>query len=236
MAENNRILLFSGGLDSVILKQMFDFGQNECLFVKMNTPENRLEEAYIDKFFPGVHKAYLPLSQYSLPNNIIPFRNNMLALIGAQYSNNIYFAFTSGDTTKDKDYVFKAQMEGMLNYFATSPDKVHYQAPYTIHIPFKPFSKTELLSNYMDKFGFRNTKSILLLSRSCYSGDNKECGKCRSCLRKYVAACATHPDLGEAVKEWMQEDPTEHIFTFFDESQKKGRSEKELEDIKKCIE
>ena len=130
MAEyQKRILMFSAGLDSFIVKTIFHFTNDECLFVRMGIPENKMEEKHIDKYFPGVIKADLPISEHSLSNNIIPFRNHMLSLLGGQFGNVITFGFTAGDTTRDKDYIFKSQMEGTMNYFALSADKVRFPAP-----------------------------------------------------------------------------------------------------------
>jgi 7-cyano-7-deazaguanine synthase in queuosine biosynthesis len=202
----------------------------------MGTEENEQEERYVDKISIGaVRKVDLPLRQYELPNKIIPYRNHMLAMVASNYANNIYFGFTAGDTTKDKDYVFKAQIEGILNYFSSSPDKVRIPGPYTIHMPLKPYTKGEIVKMHLDRFGYRKTEQLLLQSKSCYKGSENGCGVCRSCLRKYVAACVADPRLGEALVEVMDIHPSKTILDFRSESIAKGRSKKELEEIDQCI-
>jgi len=42
----NRILLYSGGLDSLILKKLYHFSDSECLYVDMGTVESKTEGKY----------------------------------------------------------------------------------------------------------------------------------------------------------------------------------------------
>jgi len=232
----DRILLFSGGLDSLMLKHLYSFEDRECLFVRLGTQENVQEEKFIDSYaFTGIKKVDLPLCQFELGNKILPFRNHMLAIIGAQYSNQIYFAFTAGDTTKDKDYVFKAQMEGLFNYFALDVDKVHHPGQHEVFMPFKHKSKGQLIKKYIDQFGLYATKNLLADSKSCYAGTDHGCGVCRSCLRKYVAACYADAQLGVFVRDMMDADPRKDLTDFYAQSIIKGRAPQELKEIAECI-
>lgn len=235
MAKNyeKRILMFSAGLDSFIVKTVYHFTNDECLFVKMGTPENEAEEHHIDKYFPGVLKADLPISEFALENNIIPFRNHMLCMIGGQFGNSITFGFTAGDTTRDKDLVFKSQMEGTMNYFALSADKVHHPAPYSIEMPMKHLTKSEMVDLYLRR-GY-NPLNLLDKSRSCYSAGFEDCGACRSCLRKYVAIYTADRLLGEKFRNGCSSDPIHLLDMFYTESADKGRSEKELKEIEICM-
>ena len=109
-----------------------------------------------------------------------------MALLASNYGNEIYLGATKGDTTKDKDYVFKTQIEGMLNYFALDSHKVPQKGyPYKVHMPFKDMSKVEIVTKFIKAGG--NVNKLMKYSRSCYIGKEKECGKCRSCVRKAVA-------------------------------------------------
>jgi 7-cyano-7-deazaguanine synthase in queuosine biosynthesis len=227
MAGINDILLFSAGMDSMILKTVYQFPNNQCLFVRMGTEENRIEERVIDKFYPGVFKIDFPLSPFELGNKIIPFRNHHLALLAAHYGTNIFFAFTAGDTTKDKDYVFKSQMEGILNYFSIDQQKVHFPGPYSIQMPFKEQTKTELVAMYLKAGG--KPIDLLVRSNSCYAGLGSACGECRSCLRKYVALRLNGIDTG-----FFLEDPKNHLTDFLSESLAKNRK-KEVEEIERCL-
>ena len=220
--------MFSCGMDSLILKELFHFKNEECLFIKMQTPENRIEEQFIDKFFPGALKINMPLNSFTLHNNIIPFRNHFLALTGAQVAQEIFFGFTAGDTTKDKDFVFKAQMEGILNYFSQDLDKVKLPGPYSIQMPFKERTKRNLVQEYV--FKGHSISSLLENSCSCYSGKEKPCGECRSCLRKFVALSRPGINLKDHFAVW----PGEVLHAFYKESIAKNRKQ-ELKDIQECI-
>ncbi len=225
-----RVLMFSGGLDSFILKELYGFKEEECLFVHMGTQENEIEKEFLHKFFPSVQKTSLPISSYELDNKIIPYRNHYLALIGAQYATSIFFAFTSGDTTKDKDYVFKSQMEGVMNYFAQSIDKVRIPGPYEIMIPFKQLTKTQIVQKYIESG--HPPIELLTKSYSCYAGQNISCGQCRSCLRKFIALQLNHIN---CAGYFFEIPARKKLIEFLKESEQKNRHE-EIEDIKKCIE
>jgi len=229
MVEKKRILLFSTGMDSIIVKHLHHFSNDECLFIRMGTAENKIEEALVHKYFPGVRIADLPIGQYSLSNNIIPFRNYMLALVAAQYGNEICFGFTAGDTTKDKDYVFKAQVEAMLNYFATDPNKVCIPGPYEITMPYKALTKEEMLRVYI-RCGY-DVNILINASTSCYEGAEKACGICRSCLRKFVAFYNNGIDISNS----LQQVPTKaSLVEFYNQCIIKGR-EKESNEVLQCI-
>lgn len=224
-----RVLLFSSGMDSLIIKELLQIKDSECLFVDMGTDENKVERILIEKKYPDVRIYTLPLQPLSLSNYIIPYRNNILTLIAANCGNNIIFGFTLGDTTKDKDYVFKAQMEAVLNYFALDKDKVSIPGPFAINMPFKMCTKTELVSEYL-KRGFNIDN--LFSSSSCYAGSEKPCGRCRSCLRKYVAF--ENNDIKKS-EYWETEPTKDMLLSFLKESIYKKRNYKEIEEIKRCI-
>lgn len=226
---NRRVLMFSGGMDSFILKTIYQVPDEDCIFTRMGTEENAEEEILLNQYFPGVKVVDLPLVDFELGNKIIPFRNHFLALMGAQFAPEIMFAFTAGDTTRDKDYVFKAQMEGILNYFSLSEDKVLYPGPYQINMPFKAVTKTEIVRAYLSH-GLPS-EDLLRKSRSCYAGEMLPCGHCRSCLRKYVALHLN----GISCDGWVESIPSiDTLEGFLVESELKGRKS-ETEDIKKCI-
>lgn len=220
-------LMFSAGMDSYILKHVYKIPDRDCVFVHMGTKENEIELQKINKYFPRTQIIYMPvLNDFALPNYIIPFRNSFLVLITAQFGNDIYCAFTAGDTTRDKDFVFKAQMEGLLNYFAGIPEKVNISGPYTVTMPFKQLTKTEIVALYLQRKG--TVEHLLTHSVSCYEAI--DCGKCRSCLRKFIALKMN----GYDTKNHFQNNPYLHLLEFLNESRKKGRG-KEVQEIEKCL-
>ena len=224
-----RILMFSSGMDSLMMKELYGYSDEECLFINMGTKENIQEKKLIDTYFPLVRQISLPLVQFELPNKIIPFRNQILCYIAAQIGSEIGFAFTAGDTTRDKDFVFKAQMEGSLNYFCGIESKSPLPGQvYELFIPFKHFTKTEILRLYIDQ---KNDIDLILhKSVSCYEGTKKPCGKCRSCLRKFVALVLNNVSYDGL----FMENPMKYMDSFYMESIKKDRKI-ELEEIESCI-
>lgn len=228
-----RVLMFSGGLDSYTLKQIYNVPDNECLFVRMGTEENKMEEKHIKQYFPGVQITELSLSRFELKNKIIPFRNHFLCLLAAQYGDDILFAFTAGDTTRDKDFTFKRQMEETMNYFALSRDKVHFPGPYKVRMPFKRLTKTQVVRSFL-RHGFEGD-DLIYKSISCYNAKEIGCGKCRSCLRKYVALYNANKELGERCRRAFDHDPREVMSAFLQESIQKERNQKEIEEIKEAM-
>lgn len=219
--------MFSTGMDSVMMKSKLKFENEECLFVNMGTVENKIELKLVQEKFPGTHIIDFPLAQFELPNKIIPFRNHFLTLIGAQFSNNIYFAFTKGDLSHDKNEVFKYEMENTVNYFIQKPRYSNIDSPFTIHIPFKPYTKKQLVEEYIKN---EQPQQLFTHSISCYNGIGRGCGKCKSCIRKYVAIKLN----GFNCEGFFEQNPVEFLDSFLEESIQKGRWD-EVEDIKLCI-
>lgn len=230
--KSSKVLMYSGGMDSFIISRNFDF--DKIVFAVLGNEDNtrELERAKADPFInKRLMVVNLPMAQFELDNKIIPYRNHALALLGAQFGSEIYFGFTGGDTTKDKDFVFKSQMEGILNYFALDQHKVNHQYyPYSVEMPYKEFSKGQMVAEYIRK---GNTPSDLwTISRSCYDGDVLECGVCRSCLRKYVALAVN--GLQDA-HTCFAYDPRPELRMFLDECRAKGRFQTEIDEIKAAI-
>lgn len=198
-----KILLFSGGLDSFCLRKIIEPDIN--LYIDIGTEDGEREIKNIKEMPFDVKIIDFPLSSFELNNKIIPFRNNFFTLLAAQYGEKIFMGATKGDTTKDKDYIFKSQMENILNYFALDKHKVRVKEyPYKVKMPFKEMTKTDIIKKYLEKGG---TAKELKLSRSCYKSGEKECGKCRSCLRKAVAYKLNDLDYNEI----FESDPLKNI-------------------------
>ncbi len=224
MAEiNTHVLLYSGGLDSFILRELNFFHQ--ILYFDIGTEDSVREKERLDEH---VKVIPFPLKQFELPNKIIPFRNYLFALCAANYGNIITIGSTLGDTTRDKDYVFQHLTSSILNYFGTVKEKMPYEANnFTIQMPFKDLTKTEIVRSYLLR-GLHPER--LKKSRSCYEGEEKECGECRSCLRKYVAFKLNSI-------EGLLDFPSPRqglLVNLYEESVRKGRHPRELQEIVNC--
>ena len=188
-----KVLLYSGGLDSFCLSKLYK--PDIHLYLSTGTIDNNRE---LDKLQSSIKKLTIVdisfLQQYELTNKIIPFRNTFFILIAAQYGNIIYLGATAGDTTKDKDYVFQNQISSLLNYFGLDKDKLSIvDYPYKVELPFKELTKTQIVAEYL--IANNTVEDLLINSRSCYDGEEKECGLCRACLRKAIALVNNNIDI-----------------------------------------
>lgn len=221
------VILYSGGMDSFCLSHLYP--EADLLFIRTGTKDNKFEEPLLPA---KTLITELPLVQWELNNKIIPFRNAFFVLIAAQRYSKIYLGATIGDTTKDKDYVFKAQMEGMLNYFGMDYAKNgHSERPFEVLMPFKGMTKSRILEQYIRNGG--NMTTLQTSSRSCYEGVNqKECGRCRSCLRKWIAF---HNNSMDLFLEFSHIPTRAELFEFLKESIEKGRHPEEITEIKRAL-
>ena len=220
---DKNVILFSGGMDSFCMMKLHN--HDTLLTFDLGTKDNRKELQQIQKMIDHdiinsdkLEVVSLPLSRFELPNKIVPHRNSLMCLIASNFGNRIYVGATAGDTTKDKDHVFKSQVEGLLNYFALDQHKVtHPNYPYTVEMPFKHLTKVQIVATYLEKGG--SASDLLEYSRSCYNDSTKECGKCRSCLRKIVAL-----ELNDLPYEkYFQYNPLEHDLPEVDIQKMKSR-------------
>jgi 7-cyano-7-deazaguanine synthase in queuosine biosynthesis len=182
-----KILLISSGIDSHCAQYLskpdvmvyFDTGQSLCKQeIKAIKSQDYGDKVIIDNRFK--------LDDQVLPNDILPMRNAYFALAGAYYGEEIILVATAGDTTNDKDEPFVNYMNDLFKHMFSNklknPDVSINGAFLTI--PYRHFTKTQLIEKYLKGGG---SVLSLLKTRSCYSDEDGECGKCRSCIRKYTA-------------------------------------------------
>jgi len=227
MARENEVILYSGGMDSYCLNKLYP--DRNLLYIDTGTSDGDFE---MDMLPSSVKIISFPLNCFELENKIIPLRNCFFVMIASQWYSKIYLGATIGDTTKDKDYIFKSLMESILNYFGLDLHKTAHQfRPFRVEIPFKELTKTEILRSYLDS-GFL-PENIAIESRSCYNGQERtECGICRTCLRKFIAFKNNRIEKYLAFRHY----PTrEDIKEFYLQSVEKNRNQKELNEIKEAL-
>ena len=152
-------------------------------------------------------------------------RNAFFALAGAYYGDEMILVSTAGDTTNDKDQPFVENINNLFKHMflnklknpSTSPDGA------VLTIPYRNLTKTQLIGLYLKTGG---SVKALLKTRSCYSDKNGECGKCRSCIRKFVAL-----KLNGLETIW-NEDPLNCIEEAYEYAIKNDRKE-EIDDLSK---
>jgi len=183
------VLLFSGGMDSLMINTLLR--PDILLNVNMNsTYDARERETFpnlISEFKQGENYIYLDkeldLGIYERDDAIVPNRNAHLVLLASHYGETIWLGSVNGDRSFDKDEIFYHHMETLLNHMW---QKQHWteERRFTVSSPFKDRTKTDLVEEYLMKAG---QPQFLLDSYSCYEGDQKHCGHCKACFRKWVA-------------------------------------------------
>jgi 7-cyano-7-deazaguanine synthase in queuosine biosynthesis len=190
MMKGKTVLLFSGGMDSFAAAWLLK--PDTLLYMDTGLPEQDAELSHIQSLSlpPGsrlVVDDRVRLADQKLANEIVPMRNLFFAMAGAYYGSTVYLAALAGDTTRDKDMVFARTAEGLLRYVLGDPGKAPATVPdgdFRLELPFKHLTKTELVRLYIVS---GSDPSLLLDTRSCYGSGDRECGRCRSCVRKFVA-------------------------------------------------
>lgn len=188
--RNKSVLLFSGGMDSV----MFDLllKPDVLLYVPMGSDYEKIESKKIielgksgvfdtDKMI--VLDKELNLEAFERDDLIVPNRNAHLVLMASHYGETIYLGSVYGDRSFDKDKTFYKLMENLLNHMW---EEQHWTEKRTFSVtsPYKDTTKTELIKEYVAAGG--DVQSILD-SYSCYRGLEQACGICKPCVRKAVS-------------------------------------------------
>jgi 7-cyano-7-deazaguanine synthase in queuosine biosynthesis len=185
MNRVNRVLLYSGGLDSHCAAWIWK--PDLCLYVFTGAPYElwELENMRHNLTAPApVHEIYgTDLSAHALPNHMVPQRNAFLVLHAAFYGNTIAMAVTEGDgiTATDKDNYFRDSMTRLLGkLWARTPTS----RPVEMVLPWKLKTKSELVRMAL-RAGMPAADAIA--TPSCYMPNGDACGTCNACVRKWVA-------------------------------------------------
>ena len=187
--RSKSVLLFSGGMDSLIINTLLK--PDILLNVNMNsTYDARERETFpnlISEFKQGENYIYLgkelDLGIYERDDAIVPNRNAHLVLLASHYGETIWLGSVNGDRSFDKDRKFYHHMETLLNHMWQEQHWTE-ERRFTVSSPFKDRTKTDLVEEYLMRAG---QPQFLLDSYSCYEGEEKHCGHCKACFRKWVA-------------------------------------------------
>lgn len=181
----DKVLLYSGGMDSVML----EFLEEPELCVYVNT-RARYSDREIKYLLPPVHGRLIVdnsvnLDRWELSNTVVPQRNAFLALIGAYYGNRILLGATMGDVyVSDTLPRFAELFTKSLQFMWTE----QYWTPHRevrLEFPAKDDTKIDLLNRYLSAGG---SVQRIVEGISCYSKESKfHCGLCIACARKWVA-------------------------------------------------
>lgn len=180
------VLLFSGGMDSLMINALLkpDILLNVCMNSTYDDRERETFPNLISEFEELIYlDRELDLARYERDDAIVPNRNAHLVLLASHYGETIWLGSVSGDRSFDKDEIFYHHMETLLNHMWQAQHWTE-ERRFTVSSPFKDRTKTDLVEEYLMKAG---QPQFLLDSYSCYEGDQKHCGHCKACFRKWVA-------------------------------------------------
>lgn len=187
--KEKKVLLFSGGFDSVL--QEYLLKPDVLLYVDMKTSYSQREIEALDRL-PYHYKKRLvikelPLGEYERENKYLPYRNLILGTIGMQYGQHVYFGFNRTDDAPDKDNSFISRTMHLFEHLNKNcmADMNWPTENFSFSAPFKQYTKTEMVAMCLER-GMR--PDFIQSIRSCYDGKSeKGCGVCPVCLNKAVA-------------------------------------------------
>ncbi len=192
------VLLFSGGMDSVMQAELLN--PDILLRIPMNETYEEMEKKSTEKVVAIMHWEDKYKSIDGVFNfkemeveelMIIPNRNAYLLMKASEFGEKLYFSGVEGDTAKDKDATFFELAEKLLNHMWLGHSWTETRT-FTVSAPFHTITKTELLAAFLAKqknYGFTDWEALIpiLSSYSCFIGKEKPCGVCKPCMRKAVA-------------------------------------------------
>lgn len=205
-----KVLLYSGGLDSWLISKVWK--PDLRLYVDMGTEYSECE---LERLPSDVKVVKLPLAGYSLENSIIPLRNLYLFSIAANETGfddvEICLGALSGDRINDKNLTFAAKLNDLFDYLyqpqVSQPGRIVRAV-----MPYKEYSKTELLQEYLDNGG--DIETAWNESFSCYHPVNdKPCLDCKACFRKVVPFILCGKTFSDAEKNKIKTYVKNHVLT-----------------------
>lgn len=183
---SERVLLFSGGIDSYIAWHYLN--RPRTVYFDLKTPYSDYEVRVIKELIPNTiidNSLNLASRQDQKSDaSFIPMRNLYLAMLACKYGDEIIICGLEDDHVDDKTSEAFARFSDLLSDFNGRRIKVTS--------PFWEMSKADIVKWYLKKY--HGDASKLLETISCYTpnlqdgvGIKRYCGKCRCCFRKWNA-------------------------------------------------
>jgi len=213
---HRKIILFSGGLDSLIAWDLTG-RRLPAVYYAIGHRYQDMEVETIQRLtdnIPNLHVVIqytLDLGEQEYKDGHIPYRNLLLASMAAAEADShhqpldIYLGALRGEVSRDKSRRFFREITRLLSY--TEGKRVRVIAP------FVKYTKTQLVEEYLRRHGKQHTDE-LRMTRSCYGMNEYDeqivgCGECQACFRRWVAmylngideTYASPPHLWEPVRD-----------------------------------
>jgi 7-cyano-7-deazaguanine synthase len=178
MCKYDRVLLFSGGVDSFCA--YYYLNKPQTVYFDLRTRYSHKELKYIKNAFPNtIIDDSLDLRSREIGDKAyVPFRNLLIACQAAHYSDTIIIAGLKDDKVSDKNEEVFVEMSCLLSKMEGR--QINVTSPFWQH------TKAEVVRWYLEDFG--GTPSDLVNTVSCYSATSTSyCGQCPCCFRKWCA-------------------------------------------------
>ena len=176
-----QILLFSGGLDSY--PAWHYLGRPPALYFDLGHRYRAPEVAAITELaercgIPVEISDELDLSVWEATDAIIPMRNVYLAMLASNRAEKVWCVGVRGDHVADKSPEAFAEISTFISRYTGSP--------VTLDSPFWSMTKTEIVAWYLAE-GLPTDDLLLTYSCSRNDGSRLHCGRCSSCLRRWIS-------------------------------------------------
>lgn len=185
-----KVLLYSGGMDSYIISYLWK--PDTKLYIDYGTDQTKEERKRLPK---DVIVKEINLAEYIEADglNTIPLRNLLFATIAVNYGDVIAIGGVKGDLHFDKTKEFCADVTRLFNS-VLNKERSHRSVE--VLVPYKDFSKEELLAMYIESGG--DIEKLVANTWSCYRPVNgKPCGECSPCKRRNAAIQAALEKVGK---------------------------------------
>jgi 7-cyano-7-deazaguanine synthase in queuosine biosynthesis len=177
----SEVLLFSAGLDS--FPAWHCVGKPPALYFDLVHRYSRQELAAVNALAARCDidvtiSEELDLSAWEAHNAIIPMRNVYLAMLAANHADTIWCIGVKGDRTADKSPAAFERISQFVSEFTGRAVRVKS--------PFWDMTKTQVVGWYRGE-GLPVADLLLTFSCSRSDGGDVHCGRCSSCLRRWIS-------------------------------------------------
>jgi len=204
-----RILLYSGGIDSLIA--WYYLGKPQRLYVDLGTRYSRKEFDSLEEYSPNsgsvLYRAHKGWGRYETEDAWVPMRNMLLIMVAAsEGADYIYLVAQKGEQSiPDRKPEFFTRVQTFVSE--------QHDRPIMVSPVFPDMDKVAMVHWYMSQgLPIRD----LIKAFSCYSSD-APCGQCSACWRKFIALEANGIRCEQIFNHDIRAWGTEHYLPRMDE-------------------
>ena len=174
------VVLYSGGLDSYMAYHLLrrSGADVSAVYVSLGTRYTRKELDNLPLLDVPYSVLHLPLGDFERDDAFVPQRNTLLMTLAqaAFDADEVVLAAVQGEFSRDKHPEFFRRLSKTLSYSAGKP--------VVCRTPFAELTKSQALGAYL---AAGLPAGPLYQTLSCYDPEQRACGKCMSCYRRWVA-------------------------------------------------